>query len=97
MDMAASSSSSAGAEEVAIGDKASQPSSFSFPKRKFGEKNPVYRSFQSSWFKKWPWLHYDQANDKAFCVKISEFFTEFYMFLFFPYTCFYFGISYVCV
>jgi len=47
--MAASSSSGAGAE-VAIGDKASQPSSFSFPNRKFGEKIPIYRSFQSSWF-----------------------------------------------
>jgi len=65
-NMAASSSSGAGAE-VAIGDKASQPSSFSFPNRKFGEKIPIYRSFQSSWFKKWPWLHYNQANNKAFC------------------------------
>ena len=60
----ASSSSSSGSS---LGDQPNQPSSFSFPKRKFGEKHPVYRSFQPSWFRKYPWLHYDQVNDKAFC------------------------------
>ena len=50
-----------------IGDKPNQPTSFNFPKRKFGETKPVYRSFQPGWFKKWPWLHYDQGEDRAFC------------------------------
>ena len=50
-----------------VGDKPNQPSSFNFPKRKFGATKPVFRSFQSSWFNKWPWLHYDQAEDRVFC------------------------------
>ena len=33
----------------------------SYPKRKFGKKSPVFCSFQSSWYKRWPWVHYDQA------------------------------------
>ena len=58
-----------------IRDQANQPLSFTFPKRRFEKKRPVYRSFQSSWFKKWPWIHYDQDNDKAFCfvcIKASK-------------------------
>ena len=58
----ASNSSSSGSP---LGDQPNQPSSFTFPKRKIGEKHPVYRSFQPSWFRKYPWLHYDQVNDKA--------------------------------
>ena len=27
----------------------------------------VKHSFQSQWFKKWQWLHYDEAQDLAFC------------------------------
>ena len=66
--MAPSSKSSQSTEvDGEIGDQANQPASFAFPKIKFGEKNPVSRLFQSSWFKKWPWLHYDQAEDRAFC------------------------------
>ena len=55
-----------------IGDQPNQPSSFVFPKKKFGDKHPVYRSFQSSWFKKWPWIHYDQTSDKAFCFVCAK-------------------------
>ena len=44
-----------------------QPRSFSFPKRTFGKKAPVNRSFQASWFESHSWLHYDEANDAAFC------------------------------
>ena len=46
-----------------------------FRKRKFGEARPVFRCFQAAWFKKWPWIRYDQVNDKAFCftcVKASK-------------------------
>ena len=25
------------------------------------------RSFQPQWFQKWPWLHYDEVGDSAFC------------------------------
>ena len=38
-----------------------QPHDFSFPQRQFGKFKIVYRSFQSQWFHKWKWLHYDAA------------------------------------
>ena len=44
-----------------------QPSDFTFPKRSFGKPAIVWRSFQPSWFKQWPFLHYDEANDVAYC------------------------------
>ena len=66
--MATSASDSASSDVLqTLGDQPNQPTAFSFPKRDFGKKNPVSRSFQASWFRKWPWLHYDQTNDRAFC------------------------------
>ena len=44
-----------------------QPSGHRFPKRAFGKKTVVWRSFQQSWFNQWTWLHYDEANDLAYC------------------------------
>ena len=44
-----------------------QPLSFPFPKRPFGKKNVVYRSFQPSWFASWTWLHYDETTDAVLC------------------------------
>ena len=41
--------------------------SFSFPKRSFGQKKSVLRSFQPGWFVQWPFLHYDEALDVAYC------------------------------
>ena len=41
--------------------------SFVYSKRAFGKKNVVWRSFQQAWFKQWTWLHYDEANDVAYC------------------------------
>ena len=43
------------------------PASCIFPKRSFGRKNIVLRSFQQTWFRQWAWLHYDEANDVAYC------------------------------
>ena len=40
---------------------------FSFPRREFGKSAPVKRSFQASWFNRWKWLHYDVAQDAAYC------------------------------
>ena len=40
---------------------------FKFPKRAFGKKSVVFRSFQHSWFKQWMFLHYDEKNDLAYC------------------------------
>ena len=51
-----------------IPDKPHQPSAnYNFPKRTFGQKKPVSRSFQSPWFSQWPFLHYNEANDVAYC------------------------------
>ena len=53
--------------DVDVPDKPHQPVAFNFPKRSFGKKNSVQRSFQASWFSQWPFLHYDEANDAVFC------------------------------
>ena len=41
--------------------------SFCFPKETLVKKKIVQRSFQSAWFKRWAWIHYDEVNDKALC------------------------------
>ena len=41
-----------------------QPTTIKFPKRQFGKFN---RPFQGTWFNCFPWLHYDETNDKVFC------------------------------
>jgi len=38
-----------------------------FPKRSFGNKTVVRRSFQPSWFDSFSWLHYDESRDVAYC------------------------------
>ena len=38
-----------------------QPINVPFPKNKIG------RSFQSSWFQSFPWLHYEEEEDSAYC------------------------------
>ena len=53
-----------------IGDlstKPYQPHHISFPSRTFGKQSPVQCSFQSGWFGKWQWLHYDVAQDAVRC------------------------------
>lgn len=41
-----------------------QPKSFPYPKRPFEKQS---RSFQENWFKDFPWLHYNEKKDTAFC------------------------------
>ena len=43
--------------------QAHQPRMYPFPKRSFGNKVLAQRSFQPSWFDKWPWLHYIESSD----------------------------------
>ena len=50
-----------------IGDSPHQPRGISFPKRSFGKKKIVMRSFRDSWFDSWSWLHYHEEMDVAFC------------------------------
>ena len=44
-----------------------QPKNFKFPKRSFGKKKTVQRSFQPTWFSQWSFLHYDEAKDVVLC------------------------------
>ena len=52
-------------ELASIGDEPNQPnSSFPFKKRVIGGTN---RNFQHKWFSEFPWLHYNEKEDKVFC------------------------------
>ena len=50
-------------------DKPNQPVSYNFPKRLFGKDN---RCFKSEWFTQFPWLHYNEELDSAFCFVCME-------------------------
>lgn len=50
-----------------VGDTPNQPLSFSC---EYGESIIVKLSFQSQWFSKWQWLHYDQSRDMAFATLV---------------------------
>jgi len=50
-----------------VPEKPHQPKCFRFPKRSFGQKTVVHRSFQLHWFTEWPFLHYNEASDVVFC------------------------------
>ena len=49
-----------------------QPQSFTYPKRAFGKKTVVYRSFQTQWYRSWSWLHYQEPNDSVLCYLCSK-------------------------
>ena len=59
-----------------IGEKPHQPLSFKFPKREYGKKTVVKRSFQAQWFKRWSWLHYDEDRDVVFCFTCVKAYLE---------------------
>ena len=50
-----------------IPEKFHPPSTYKFPKRKFGSTIVTEWSFQSHWCDTYKWLHYDKATDAAFC------------------------------
>ena len=51
-----------------IGNKVHQPCKFQFPQCEFGKISIVKPElFQQQWFDCWPWLHYDEDQDLAFC------------------------------
>ncbi len=51
--------------------QANQPKKLSFPSRSFGKKGEK-RSFKSSWFDTWPWLHYLEGKDSMLCFYCSQ-------------------------
>ena len=52
--------------------QAHQPRLYPFPKRSFGNKVLAQRSFQPSWFNKWPWLHYIEGSDAVLCFTCAQ-------------------------
>ena len=44
-----------------------QPKTFKYSQHSFGQKTPVKRRFQSSWFANRTWLHYNKPDDFAYC------------------------------
>ena len=65
-------SESVTSSSLKLPEKPHQPRHFKFPKREFGKKNPVKRSFQSSWFDKWSWLHYLEDQDIVLCFTCAR-------------------------
>lgn len=49
---------------------------FSFPRRSFGKKTVLNRSFQHAWFLKWPFLHYKESSDTVYCHTCLRMFKE---------------------
>ena len=52
---------------VNVSDSPYQPKNFKFQAKTFGSKNPTKRSFQTTWFERFKWLHYDEIRDVAKC------------------------------
>lgn len=60
-----------------VPDAPHQPEAgYQYPKRSFGNKNVVHRSFQQSWFEKWPFLHYKETSDLVYCHTCLKMFKE---------------------
>lgn len=49
-----------------------QPKDLKFPQRDFGKTKIVKRSFQPSWYSKWPWLHYNHNDDTVLCFTCAK-------------------------
>ena len=62
------------ASKFSVTPTQNQLTSFTFSKKAFGKCKVVELALQASWFLRWKWLHYDEANDLAFyhtCMKAS--------------------------
>ena len=54
-----------------IGSTPHQPRNVSFPKVPFGKSKVILRSFSSTWFDKWGWLHWDESSQGLFALHVS--------------------------
>ena len=57
--------------EIEICSHFYQPRGQVFPRKRFGQAKPEYRSFKASWFDNcnWSnWLHWDAAKEKIYCI-----------------------------
>ena len=55
--------------------KTNQARHFPFPKRPI-DKNPKQRPVQPKWFHSYPWIHYSEAMDAAFCLREMKRFND---------------------
>ena len=62
---------------VNVSDSPFQPKNFKFPAKIFGTKNPTKRSFQTAWFERLKWLHYNEKRDAAYCHTCLKAFLNF--------------------
>lgn len=53
-----------------IDEQPVQPSIYLFPRRMIYNK---YRSFNSSWYSKYPWIEYSKQKDKMYCYYCRHF------------------------
>ncbi len=74
--MAASTGTPLSESTPILGDKPHQPLTLRFPKRQFGNKTVVKRSFQPQWFQRWTWIHYDEDHDLAYCYLCTKAYKE---------------------
>ena len=49
---------------------------FIFPKHSFGKKSVIPGSYQHSWFSRWHFLHYNEAEDTVICHSCMKMFKE---------------------
>ena len=49
---------------------------FIFLKRSFRKKSIIPGYYQHSWFSKWPFLHYNEAEDTVICHSCMKIFKE---------------------
>ena len=64
-------------EEVKkLPDEPCQPHHLAFPSRSFGKNAVVKRSFQISWFNRFPLIHYELEQDAAYCFVCCKAVTE---------------------
>ena len=59
-------------ENISTPPAPKQPILDEYPARKFGNETFV-RRFQSEWYKKYPWISYEVANDACVCFACVEF------------------------
>ena len=53
-------------------EKPFQPCHYRFPSRLLGKATPVKHTFQSLWFHRFKWIHYDVTLDAAFCFSCCK-------------------------
>ena len=59
-------------DSASLPEEPHQPKDLKFPQRNFCKTKVVKRSFQPSWYTKWPWIHYNQNDDTVMCFICAQ-------------------------